>query len=215
MAIYRTGSIIPLGDGATGKTALTSLLIKRDVSIEEAAELLAKTKKSVNIEMEFISVSGKLDGQEIKASCQFYVFPGQRQKNGINTPTFEEILRIFDFLPMLENVSVLLLLWDTTRLESLKSLESWLQIALSRQWVGDDTLIVLVSNKIDLQESNPTFVENVKQGIIKMIKAGGRIIDESQVRSISTSCVDLRGVHELQAMIDDWVLWKGMVKKNS
>ncbi|MCE7735293.1 MAG: hypothetical protein GPJ54_10475 [Candidatus Heimdallarchaeota archaeon] len=122
--VNTTGSIIPLGDGLTGKSVLTRMLVSDPLSEEDRKKIMADSMKSLNIEMEYRNIKMNLDGEDISAALQFYVFPGQRQKISEFAPTFDEILGIFDFLPALRRVEVLLLIYDTSRLESLKSLES-------------------------------------------------------------------------------------------
>lgn len=203
--VNTTGSIIPLGDGLTGKTVLTRLLVNDELTEEERKKILSESLKSLNIEMEYRNVKFNLDQEDISATMQYYVFPGQRQKISEFAPTFDEILGIFDFLPALQSVEVLLLVYDTSRLESLKSLESWLQVAMNKNWLGDNSLVILVSHKSDLQQPNDNFVNQVLNGIKLMIKTGGSEIASNNIMSITTSALTYQGIAELKSIIEKWV----------
>ncbi|MHA2249538.1 MAG: hypothetical protein ACXAD7_04200 [Candidatus Kariarchaeaceae archaeon] len=207
--ILAAGSIIPLGDGLTGKSVITQLLMRNEITEQDKIQVLSETKKSLNIEMEFVASKRILGDEEIDVSQQYYVFPGQRQRIRDIAPSFDEILEIFDFLPALKNVSVILLLYDTTRIESLKSLESWLSIAVSRGWVDQKTSIILVANKIDLQVADEQFIQNVADGIYNLMLANKIEYDRSSIKAIQTSCVTLDGIHELKEMILDWISLNG------
>jgi len=203
--VNTTGSIIPLGDGLTGKTVLTRLLVSDELPTEERMKILSDSLKSLNIEMEYRSTRMNLDGEDIAATLQFYVFPGQRQKISEIAPTFDEILGIFDFLPAMQKVEVLLLVYDTSRIESLKSLESWLQVAINKGWLGENSLVVLVSHKSDLQQPDDTFVDQILNGIKTMIKSGGSRISSENVIKITTSAVSNQGILELKSIIEKWI----------
>ena len=120
---YATGSVIPLGDGFTGKSVLSRLIINPDVSDEELKDILLKTKKSYNIEIEFSSEVVEVDSLPVTTTLQFYVFPGQRQKASSRSTTFNEILSVFDCFPALLRVSALLLIYDVSRFSTLESLD--------------------------------------------------------------------------------------------
>lgn len=203
--VNATGSIIPLGDGLTGKTVLTRLLVSDDLSEDQRQKLMADSLKSLNIEMEYRTVKMNLDNEDIAATLQFYVFPGQRQKISEFAPTFDEILQIFDFLPALRSVEVLLLIYDCSRLESLKSLESWLQVALNKNWLGNDSLVVLVSHKSDLQQPDLNFVNQILNGIKLMIKSSGIEQAADNVISVTTSALTNEGINELKTTVETWI----------
>ena len=203
------GSVIPLGDGATGKSVITQLLINENLTEDERNSILKESRKSFNIEMEFKKGEAMIDGKDIVTSEQFYVFPGQRQKISEIAPTFDEILAIFEFMPAIKNVSVLLLVYDITRLESLKSLETWTNVALQREWITDKTLTVLVSNKSDLQQPNLDFVEKVREGVSKLIGSYEQHKAAEQVRTITTSGLTGEGIQDLKSMISNWIASQG------
>lgn len=209
--IISMGTIIPLGDGLVGKTVLLKLLLKDEYLEDEVSKILNETPKSKNIEMEFGSDTVELDGKQIKTSLQYYNFPGQIQKDSSRTVTFDEILKIFEFLPALKSVSVLLLIYDVSRIYTLKSLENWLKVALGQNWITENTLIILISNKIDLQEPNLKFVTDILRGIRQYLEQEGH--PKVKVKSIYTSCKNLVGVDEVRKNIVEWIAKNG--KKGS
>lgn len=208
--LYSTGSILPLGDGLTGKSVITKLLINPTVTIEEHQNIILNTKKSLNIELEFSSEEITFGKEMVNTSLQFYVFPGQRQKESVNITTFDEILSIFSYFPAMQKISVLLLVYDASRSNTLKSLEMWLKVALSQGWIQEKTLILLISNKIDLQEPDLKYIQQLLEGIHSMIIEKGISINEYQVRSINTSCVTLEGLKLLREEILFWIAENGI-----
>jgi hypothetical protein len=208
---YATGTILPLGDGLTGKSVLSRLLIHKNISPLEQGDILLNTKKSYNIELEFSSDKVTVGDKEVTTSLQFYIFPGQRQKDHPYTTTFDEILAIFDCFPAMEKVSVILMIYDVARTSTLKSLEMWLKFALVKEWIYDKTLLILVSNKTDLQEPDEKFVEQLRSGIHSMITNHGIKIEENQIKSKYTSCINLDGISELRKDIVNWIAEKGIL----
>ena len=207
--INTTGSIIPLGDGLTGKTVLTRLLVNEELTDDDRKQVLADSMKSLNIEMEYRNVKVETNEGIISTTLQYYVFPGQRQKISELAPTFNEILQIFDFLPALQRIEVLLLVYDTSRLESLKSLESWLQVALNKGWLSDNSLVVLVSHKSDLQQPDDSFVHQILNGIKMMIKSNGNQVASEKAMTITTSALTNQGIDDLKSIIHNWVAING------
>ncbi len=195
---YATGSVIPLGDGFTGKSVLSRLIIDPKLSDEKLNHILLRTRKSYNIEIEFSSEEIITEDQPVITTLQFYVFPGQRQKISEKSTTFDEILDFFDCFPVLLKVSVLLLIYDVTKETTLQSLEMWLRFALVKDWIYKDTLIILVSNKTDLEPANDDTINQVKDTIYGYIQDHELPVEKEQIRSIKTSCVRMEGIEELR-----------------
>ena len=209
--LYATGSVIPLGDGFTGKSVLSRLIINPDVSPVELSDILLKTKKSYNIEIEFSSEKVKVNNKPITSTLQFYVFPGQRQKFTPRASTFDEILAVFDCFPALMKVSVLLLIYDVSQFSTLESLEMWLRFAIVKEWIYEDTLIMLISNKVDLQVANEKHIDQALGFINSYIKDHKLPVKEDQIRAIRTSCVTMEGIKEIRESIIDWIAKRGII----
>jgi GTPase SAR1 family protein len=207
---YATGSVIPLGDGFTGKSVLSRLIIDPKLSDEKLNHILLRTRKSYNIEIEFSSEEIITEDQPVITTLQFYVFPGQRQKISEKSTTFDEILDFFDCFPVLLKVSVLLLIYDVTKETTLQSLEMWLRFALVKDWIYKDTLIILVSNKTDLEPANDATINQVKDTIYSYIQDHELPVEKEQIRSIKTSCVRMEGIEELREMALEWIAERGI-----
>lgn len=204
-----TGSVIPLGDGLTGKSVLTQLLVRKPLTEEERKSVMQTVKKSLNIEMEFLPAEIQIEEETVKTLAQFYVFPGQRQKQDAHVPTFDDILNIFAFMPGLKNLLVLLLVYDLSRFESLKSLESWVAAALKNNWVNDSTLTILVSHKTDLQKPDYRFITQVIAGIKQLYTIYDQQQAADQIQSFSTSAVTGENIDSLRAEILRWIALHG------
>lgn len=100
---------------------------------------------------------------------QYYIFPGQVQKESSRTVTFNEILNIFDFLPALKNCQVIILVYDITRFYTLQSLESWLTVAIEKGWVDKRSLILLVANKSDIARPLEEYAIQLTDGIYNLM----------------------------------------------
>jgi GTPase SAR1 family protein len=207
---YATGSVIPLGDGFTGKSVLSRLIIDPKLSDEKLNHILLRTRKSYNIEIEFSSEEIITEDQPVITTLQFYVFPGQRQKISEKSTTFDEILDFFDCFPVLLKVSVLLLIYDVTKETTLQSLEMWLRFALVKDWIYKDTLIILVSNKTDLEPANDDTINLVKDTIYGYIQDHELPVEKEQIKSIKTSCVRMEGIEELRKMALEWIAERGI-----
>ncbi|MDH5404356.1 MAG: hypothetical protein OEY49_17790 [Candidatus Heimdallarchaeota archaeon] len=206
-----TGSIIPLGDGLVGKSVLTQFLINTDLmDDQQILDILEKTKKSVNLEMEFSKVNIEIEDKIIETTLQFYVFPGQVQKESNRTVTFNEIMHIFEFLPMLKSAHVILMVYDTSRIFTLKSLENWLLVSMEKGWVSNNTLIYLISNKVDIQQPNVDFVQALQEGIINLLHQQGLQNMNDNVKVINTSCKTKEGIIPLRENIARWIATNGI-----
>jgi len=143
-----TGSIFPIGDGGVGKTALSKVMAEH-VDTNTKIECLDGLKKTVNMEFEFVNCECPTSDEVIL--LQMYVPPGQRSNDQAeDIGTFEKIMDTYSFMPNMQNISVILLVYKLSEFRTLAVLESWLETALMSGIVRDFTSIVLIGTHLDI-----------------------------------------------------------------
>lgn len=213
--INSIGTVIPLGDGGAGKSILMRHLIDKTKSQEDALKLIQTIKKSLNVELEYDTKILEFEEKIVSTALEYYVFPGQKQKTSTTARTFEETVAIYDFLPAFKKISVILMVYDTSNIDSLKSLEHWLLTALSKGWITDQTKIILVSNKIDIQLPDSALIGAVKERMVSIINEAGISFSESQISNVETSAASLEGIEKLRDEIFEWVAHYGLQRKKT
>jgi len=157
-----TGSVFPIGDGGVGKTALAKAMLEY---IENATrvECIDELKKTVNLELDFISTRCEITDEAI--CIQMYVPPGQRSMDQADElGTFEKVLDTYSFMPNMQNISVLLLVYKLSEFRTLAVLESWLMTAMMRGLIKPHTSVVLVGTHLDITPFDVK-PEQVKQAV--------------------------------------------------
>jgi hypothetical protein len=143
-----TGSAFPIGDGGVGKTALARAFsfytdCEKDIICSQ------NTKKTVNMEFEFVKT--QCEHKEEAVMIQLYVPPGQRmEEQESELGTFEKILDTYEFMPNMQKIAVLLLVFKINEFSTFAVLEKWLDTVLLRGLVKDYTSIMLVGTHMDV-----------------------------------------------------------------
>jgi GTPase SAR1 family protein len=143
-----TGSVFPIGDGGVGKTALSKAMSEyRGASTK--IDCVDGLKKTVNMEFEFVNC--KCGASDEAILLQMYVPPGQRSVDQAEElGTFEKIMETYSFMPNMQNISVVLLVYKLSEFRTLAVLESWLETALMEGLVKSFTSVVLVGTHLDI-----------------------------------------------------------------
>jgi GTPase SAR1 family protein len=143
-----TGSVFPIGDGGVGKTALSRAMAEfKETSTK--MECLDGLKKTVNMEFEFVSCTCPATDEVIL--LQMYVPPGQRSKERTaELGTFEKIMDTYSFMPNMQNISVVLLVYKLSEFRTLAVLESWLDTTLMNGLIKNFTSVILVGTHLDI-----------------------------------------------------------------
>ena len=143
-----TGSVFPIGDGGVGKTALAKAMVEHTEDATRV-ECIDGLKKTVNMEFEFVTTSCDTTNEVI--SIQMYVPPGQRSiDQAKEIGTFEKVLDTYSFMPNMQNISVILLVYKLSEFRTLAVLESWLMTAMMRGLVKPYTNVILVGTHLDI-----------------------------------------------------------------
>ncbi|MCE7735292.1 MAG: hypothetical protein GPJ54_10470 [Candidatus Heimdallarchaeota archaeon] len=80
---------------------------------------------------------------------------------------------------------------------------------MNKNWLGENSLVILVSHKSDLQQPDEIFVQQILNGIRMMIKTGGSEKAIENVMTITTSALTNEGVAQLKSIIEKWIAKNG------
>ncbi len=140
-----TGFVLPVGNGAVGKTSMARALQEDTLPLNWAQELNT-IRKTTNIEFEFVSDKLHHQGKDFKVLQQVLILPGQRAEEIGNTDrSFQRVLDMFRF--HIRRIDVLILSYNITEWESFLNLEVWLNI--TRTLISDRTSFLLVGTHLD------------------------------------------------------------------
>ncbi len=194
-----TGFVVPLGDGAVGKTSM-ALTMKSDHINPEWQDDIQKIKKTKNLEFEFINDKIQNKDKTIKILQQFLIPPGQRNTEGREVGrTFEEILEIYRFI--LKKVDVIILTYKLIESDSFFDLEYWLEESI--ELIQSRTQIILAGTHLDRRESRDIPDNQITNGIgyitdlVKTHKSDW----QGEVSSINISNVDGTNLQALKRLI--------------
>ena len=135
--------ILLLGDGAVGKTSLRDAFLGRSFSMNYIPTLGA----------DFIAKTITIEGRELR--FQIWDLAGQ--------PAFREVRKLY-----YRNTSGAFLVFDLTRLETLKNIDTWLtELAINAN--TPKVSIVVIGNKLDLLEKQIDLKDEV-ESILDTIK---------------------------------------------
>jgi GTPase SAR1 family protein len=143
-----TGSVFPIGDGGVGKTALSKAMEEFGPT-DTRVECVDGLKKTVNMEFNFVNCTCQTSEEAIL--LQMYVPPGQRSiDQAEELGTFEKVMDTYSFMPNMQNISVVLLVYKLNEFRTLAVLESWLETALVNGLIKPFTIVILVGTHLDI-----------------------------------------------------------------
>lgn len=156
-----TGYVVPVGNGAVGKSCLSIIL--RDLEMHQSAvERIAHVRKSMNMEFEFITDQYRHEQTIFYVTQQLLTPPGQKDFEGDTTGrSFEQVMDIYRF--MIRRIDVALLAYSITDLSSFQDLEFWIEKI--DEYCGDNTHFVLVGTHLDEDHRREVTESNFKTGI--------------------------------------------------
>lgn len=199
-----TGSVFPIGDGGVGKTALAKAMSEiKETSVK--MECLDGLKKTVNMEFEFVSCKCSTTDEAIL--LQMYVPPGQRSnEQAMELGTFEKVLDTYSFMPNMQNISVVLLVYKLSEFRTLAVLESWLDAAIMNGLIKDFTSVVLVGTHLDIvpfdvkPEQVTQAVEFVRSRIEDSLSSWRGCVEQTYVSNLTGT-----GIRDLRKVISELV----------
>jgi len=97
-----TGYVMPIGGGGVGKTSIAQGLESYTRGLELNPEIRASYKKTINLELDFITSTQRIGGNEYSFIFQFLTPPGQTDIDPTGR-SFERIIDIYrDFIKRID-----------------------------------------------------------------------------------------------------------------
>jgi GTPase SAR1 family protein len=199
-----TGFIMPVGNGAVGKTSLALTLEKKDLPPDWAMKL-EQIKKSYNLEFRYVSDEIEYNGHTFKILQQFLVPPGQKSAElsewGRN---FDEIITIYRSI--IRRVDVVLVSYSITDLDSYNDIEYWLEKVSSL--IHDRSNLIIVGTHLDKSDHREVTIPDVEIGVdyVKNLMKGFRPSWKGLVRSMEVSNVSGENILRLKKLISASVI---------
>ncbi len=158
-----TGFVLPLGNGAVGKSSLTTAL---DIKSDHATA----GKKSTNLEFGYVLDRLIVVNQPYQIMQQYLVPPGQKASEGISGGrSFEDTISTYRFL--FSQIDVVLFSYKLVEVNTFNDLEFWVQEALALS--NPATQYILVGTHLDMNHSRevtPQMIANGSEFIRSQIK---------------------------------------------
>lgn len=157
-----TGFIVPVGNGAVGKTSVARVLdlFSRGEVVNEV--VLQNLRKTKNLEFEYITTRQIFSGVEYAISLQFLVPPGQKHSEGDSASrSFEQVIDIYRSI--IRRVDIVLFTYDLTNHESFHDLAFWVDSV--DPLINDLTHFILLGTHLDRTDYTEITKEEIDQGL--------------------------------------------------
>ena len=116
-----TGFVMPVGNGAVGKTSLARFLDNLNKGDSSKKEILQQVRKTNNLEYEFVTTKQKVGNHQFNITFQILIPPGQKESEGDSTGrSFERIIDIYK--SSIRRIDVVLFTYDMASKESFHDL---------------------------------------------------------------------------------------------
>lgn len=157
-----TGFVMPVGNGAVGKSSLAKILDIVSLDPAEAEKAIVGLGKTKNLEFEFIPIVLAGKGKKYKIMMQLLVPPGQRKTEGDATGrSFEDVLDIYRF--HIRRLDLVILTYKLNNRDSFIDLDEWGDLVL--ELCNPKTNFVLLGTHLDLQNDREVSQEEVANGV--------------------------------------------------
>jgi hypothetical protein len=193
-----TGYVLPVGNGAVGKSTLPAVLDSQNSQPP-------KTGKSVNLEFSFVTDQLIIRDQAYQVMQQYLVPPGQKENEGISGGrSFEQIIETYRF--MIKQIDVILLSYKLVEVDSFNDLEFWVNRALEIS--NPMTQYILVGTHLDMDQSREVSTEMTSNGSAFIRECVQKKYPEWQgkVPALEISMTDKRNINLLRNAVSVGIL---------
>ena len=157
-----TGFVMPVGNGAVGKTSVSRVLDAISRGREHNGEIIKDIRKTNNLEFEYITTRQKFGSTTYSVTLQFLVPPGQKETEGdLTGRSFEKVIAIYRSL--IRRLDVVLFTYDVGSHESFQDLAYWVDGVGSL--MNDNTHFILLGTHLDCKDEIEVTKEEIKNGL--------------------------------------------------
>ena len=140
-----TGFVMPVGNGAVGKTSVARLLDFVSAGRDVKENLMMGIEKTKNLEFEFITSHQVFGDKAYDVTMQFLIPPGQKNSEGDPSGrSFEKVIEIFR--SMIHRIDVVLFTYDLSNIETFRDIDYWLHAVFDL--MNDATHIILLGTHL-------------------------------------------------------------------
>jgi GTPase SAR1 family protein len=199
-----TGFVMPIGNGAVGKTSLSMTLEKRDLP-EDWERILNQLHKSHNLDFRYYMDTLTIKEATYQVLHQYLVPPGQKALDLSETGrSFENVIEIYR--SMIRRVDVGLFLYKINDIDSYHDIEYWVEKVMGI--VNDSTNFIMVGthlDKADQREVTPQILDVGKKYVFGLIKKC-RPTWRGYLNSLEVSNVSGENINRLRKLISGGIL---------
>lgn len=194
-----TGYVMPLGNGAVGKTSL-ALTLQHNQLPPDWKDFLSKVSKTVNLEFEYVADNLVTLNHRYEILHQYLIPPGQKEF-GIapESRSYDDVLQTYR--PIIKRIDVVLLSYKVTNANSFNDIEYWVEKA--NEICNDNTNFILVGTHLDQKEKREVMPEDIETGpryIFELIK-GIRNTWNGHCTSMEVSSLSGENINKLRTLI--------------
>jgi GTPase SAR1 family protein len=157
-----TGFVMPVGNGAVGKTSVSRVLDVIARGREHNGEIIKDIRKTNNLEFEYITTKQIFGKTTYSVTLQFLVPPGQKDEDGdLTGRTFEKVIGIYRSL--IRRLDVVLFTYDVANHESFQDLAYWVDGVGSL--MNDTTHFILLGTHMDCEDEIEISKDEIRNGL--------------------------------------------------
>lgn len=199
-----TGFVMPVGNGAVGKTSL-ALTLEKESLPEKWADSIQQIGKSYNLEFRYVSDALEINGQQFRVLQQYLVPPGQKSSELSEWGrSFDEVITIYR--SVIRRLDVVLVSYNITDLDSYNDIEYWLEKV--SKTIHDRTNFILVGTHLDKGDQREVSEKIVEVGVdyvYKLIQSL-RVNWNGQVNAMEVSSISGENIKTLRKMVSNSIL---------
>jgi hypothetical protein len=149
-----TGYVLPVGNGAVGKSSLS-------LALDLEKEAIPQVAKSMNLEFGYVLHKLEINHMLFHVMQQFLVPPGQKESEGMSGGrSYEKVIETYRFI--LKQIDVVLLSFKLTDVDSFNDLEYWVDQSVS---LGcPTTQFFLVGTHLDMDHAREVSPKMIQTG---------------------------------------------------